>query len=87
MTASAILLVDVDVAYDGPAVLKLSRRHPTGWPYSITTGGAGRLIPLIEEVAGTRRRSGTEAFGSWLTWRRSGLPRRLRALAEAGPLA
>jgi len=54
MTASAILLVDVDVAYDGPAVLKLSRRHPTGWPYSITTGGAGRPIPLIEEVAGKR---------------------------------
>ena len=54
MAASVILLVDVDVAYDGPAVLKLARRHPTGWPYSITTGGAGRLIPLIEEVTRTR---------------------------------
>ena len=28
MAASAILLVDVDVAYDGPAALELSRRHP-----------------------------------------------------------
>ena len=28
MAASVILLVDVDVAYDGPAALELSRRHP-----------------------------------------------------------
>jgi hypothetical protein len=54
MAASVILLVDLDVAYDGPAALELSRRHSTGWPYSIPTGGAGRLIPLIEEVAGKR---------------------------------
>ena len=30
MAASAILLVDVEVAYDGPAALKLSRRDPCG---------------------------------------------------------
>jgi hypothetical protein len=30
MAASAIPLVDVDVAYDGPVILKLSRRHPYG---------------------------------------------------------
>ena len=30
MVASAILLVDVDVAYDRPAALKLARRHPYG---------------------------------------------------------
>jgi CheY-like chemotaxis protein len=30
MAASAILLVDVDVAYDGPAALELSRRYPYG---------------------------------------------------------
>jgi hypothetical protein len=30
MAASAILHIDVDVACDGPAVLKLSRRHPYG---------------------------------------------------------
>jgi CheY-like chemotaxis protein len=28
MAASAILLVVVDVAYDGPTALELSRRHP-----------------------------------------------------------
>jgi hypothetical protein len=30
IAAWAILLVDVDVAYDGPAALKLSRGHPYG---------------------------------------------------------
>jgi DNA-binding response OmpR family regulator len=30
MAASAILLVDVDVAYDGQVPLQLSRRHPYG---------------------------------------------------------
>jgi CheY-like chemotaxis protein len=30
MAASAILLVDVDAASDGPAVLELSRHHPYG---------------------------------------------------------
>jgi CheY-like chemotaxis protein len=107
MAASANLLVDV--AYDGPAALELSPRHPyglasldyktqgmdgvefcghlkrapadtVGVPVMASAADAtvhaasragmrqvlsepvdfGRLIPLIEEVAGATRRSGTE---------------------------
>jgi CheY-like chemotaxis protein len=101
MAASAIFLVDMDVASDGPAALELSRRHPHGLAFldykmqgmdgaelccplkrvhadtvgllvtafaAATARAAGRagirqalsrpaesdrLIPLIEEVAGT----------------------------------
>jgi CheY-like chemotaxis protein len=108
MRASAILLVDVDVAFDGPATLELSRRHlpwlalldckmqgmdvvePCGHLKRILAdtvgvlvtafratvhaanrrqpvgplqaGAVGRLIPLIEAVAATPGRSGTEAL-------------------------
>jgi CheY-like chemotaxis protein len=110
MAASAILLIDVGVADDGPAALELSGRHPPGlalldykilgmdvvepcghlkrvladtvsvivtaFPATATVhaanrrqpagsfqaGGVGRLIPLIEAVAATPGRSGTEAL-------------------------
>jgi DNA-binding response OmpR family regulator len=40
MAGSAILLVEVDVAYDGPAALKLSRCHSYG------------LAPLDDKMPG-----------------------------------
>jgi CheY-like chemotaxis protein len=111
MAPSAILLVDADVAHDGPAAVELSRRRPyglasldhkmqgmdgvelrghlkrvhadtvgvlvTAFATDATAHAAsragirqvlsrpvefGRLMPLIEEVAGTTWRSGTEAL-------------------------
>ena len=59
MAASAIFLVDADVASDGPAALELSRHHPSGLAFlDYKTQGMGGV-----EVCGHLRRVHADTVG------------------------